>query len=111
MNEWYPEAGDPGMYGGERKEPDPLPAELTHWVGGPPTSRADKIDWREGWWWYGALNVDWYDWGFGLHVGYKHKKNIGGDFQFGPFYGYGAFEYGLEGFEDGKRCGMGIGRV
>lgn len=70
-----------------------------------------KYEWRTGWFWDGRIGLDWYDWGVGFHVGYKHGRNAGGDFQIGPVYGYGCFEYGSEAFEDGKRAGMGVGPV
>jgi hypothetical protein len=91
--------------------PPDLPDELTVWHGGPPNERAERIEWRAGWWWSGHVGLDWREWGFGFHIGYKHRRNFGGDFQLGPFYGYGCFEYGHEAFEDGKRAGFGVGEV
>lgn len=70
-----------------------------------------RVEWRMGWWWSGRVGVDWYDWGVGAHVGVKWGVQVGGDFQFGPLYGYWGWEVGSELFEDGKRAGLGVGPV
>lgn len=106
MSEWT-EAGDPAM----GKAPDDLPDELTMWHGGPPNERAERIEWREGWWWFGAVGVDWREWRIDAGIGFKVGRSVGASLYIGPFYVYGGWEFGNEAFENGKRTGMGVGPV